>query len=526
MAVRRPFLRSRMLPAGVAALGLAVACEDDPGLVVRQDIQVDELQQAAAARVDILWVVDNSQTMLDEQTLLAENFDRFISNLIFCQGTGFEEDRCDLETATCQRSGLPCQPPDYHVGVVSTDPRDEGRLRAIGVCAPDVGVPPANGRVRYCSDRPNACAPDPDDPESDPENGICDRVTAPLRFVTPATPRGGAAFSELVRVRLAAGAATGERGIQAASQAVGRGFRNEGGDPVPVPAPEENDGFLRDDASLFVIFVSDEEDGTFGPIPFHYRNLETVKGVGNEGLVSLSAIVGDPDLDGSNGDDFDGGCGDPEDAAGLFSGQPGTRYVQLSMYSRGVRALQACDGTRLTCPQGRSCIRPVPDLLGLCLPDTCERDGDCGRFSCGEGLCAQCAEGSCGLEAPAFVQVLEQAGVFSSICAEDYGAVLDQLGFDAAGLDRQFPLTRLPDCSEPIPCCDEGTTCDERAPLCVRVGGEVLPFEAGAWRYDPGRNAVFFPSDVVPPARASVVLSYRATETGRAVGCESLVQGG
>lgn len=521
MTVRAPNLPAAL---AVALTGLGTACEDPPVFVRPPDVQVDQLQQASAARVDILWVVDNSETMREEQELLAENFDRFINNLLFCQGTGFENDRCDLASATCLESGLPCQPPDYHVGVISTDPRDEGRLRAVGRCVPQVGMTPANGVLRYCGDLPNACAPDPDDPNSDPENTVCDRTTDPLRFVTAETPQAEDAFEALVRIRIAGGAATGEQGIDAVSRALGRGFETVDGETSPVEAPEENAGFLREDASLFVIFVSDEEDGSFGPIPFHYRNLETAKGVGNEALVSLSAIVGDPDVDGDGDGERDGGgCGAP--ASGRFSGESGNRYVELAMYSRGVRILEACDEVRLTCGQGQSCARPVPEVLGVCLPQTCTEDADCGRFDCGEGRCVTCGEdGRCQVQDTSFVQILEQAGVFRSICAEDYGPVLDQLGFEAAGLSRRFALSRNPNCADPVPCCDTGVSCTDDAPICVRIDDRVLPFESGAWQYDPGSNAIFFPGDAVPPARSSIDILYRASPGSGAVECQDLTE--
>ncbi len=71
------------------------------------EVHTDVIQQVPVPSVDVLWVIDNSNSMLEEQTALAESFGSFIE--YFTQ------------------SGL-----DYHVGVISTDMADashQGRLR-------------------------------------------------------------------------------------------------------------------------------------------------------------------------------------------------------------------------------------------------------------------------------------------------------------------------------------------------------------------------------------------------------------
>jgi hypothetical protein len=69
-------------------------------------LQVDTFKQRAAAEIDILWVVDNSLSMSDEQTKLGQNFDDFIKFI----------DDSDI---------------DYHIGVISSDmndPNHQGKL--------------------------------------------------------------------------------------------------------------------------------------------------------------------------------------------------------------------------------------------------------------------------------------------------------------------------------------------------------------------------------------------------------------
>lgn len=69
----------------------------------------DRIRQVGVPKVDVLWVVDNSCSMWEEQTALAENFPSFLQ---FFVGSGL----------------------DYHIGVVSTDMIDvahQGRLRQV-----------------------------------------------------------------------------------------------------------------------------------------------------------------------------------------------------------------------------------------------------------------------------------------------------------------------------------------------------------------------------------------------------------
>jgi len=75
--------------------------------VLESPTQQDRIVQVTTPSVDVLWVVDNSCSMYEEQTALTNNFDAFIEYFI--------------------DSGL-----DWHVGVVSTDMDDtshRGKLR-------------------------------------------------------------------------------------------------------------------------------------------------------------------------------------------------------------------------------------------------------------------------------------------------------------------------------------------------------------------------------------------------------------
>lgn len=104
---------------GIVALTTVVGCSETgisqgswhvdppnpPDLEV--DVHTDRIVQTPVPAVDVLWVIDNSCSMDEEQRALGQNFGAFINYFV--------------------GSGL-----DYHVGVLSTgfeDPSDRGKLR-------------------------------------------------------------------------------------------------------------------------------------------------------------------------------------------------------------------------------------------------------------------------------------------------------------------------------------------------------------------------------------------------------------
>ena len=61
---------------------------------------------------------------------------------------------------------------------------------------------------------------------------------------------------------------------------------------TPPVADGPNRGFIRAEAALAIIVVSDEDDGSLGPTAHFVRFLKSVKGPGRSVNVSLSAVVG------------------------------------------------------------------------------------------------------------------------------------------------------------------------------------------------------------------------------------------
>ncbi len=230
------------LIASLAALPvlLSAGCAED--ILVRLSTRTDEFAQQAAAEIDILWIVDNSNSMAASQQGLGQSFQSFIDNLV--------------ETGV-----------DYHIGVVSTDINDNGALSGSGYI---------------------------DSTALDPQSSFLSNV------------RVGTLGSPI------------ERAFESAALALGVGPNwSPGNEPSPP-----NLGFIREEASLFIIMVSDEDDKSFGPVGYYRRLFEHYKGPGNEGKISVSVIVGDPGE----------GCFEPTRG----SAQPGDRYIDLASQTGGL----------------------------------------------------------------------------------------------------------------------------------------------------------------------------------------------
>ncbi len=72
------------------------------------------------------------------------------------------------------------------------------------------------------------------------------------------------------------------------------GFRAMKEALTPPNTNGRNAGFLRDDAGLGIIVVSDEDDGSLGRTGQYVRFLQSLKGPGRDVNVSLSAVIGLP----------------------------------------------------------------------------------------------------------------------------------------------------------------------------------------------------------------------------------------
>ncbi len=179
----------------------------------------DRFVQLTHPQADILFVVDDSCSMAQEQMSLSANF------------ASFARFATELDV-------------DYHIGVTTTD-FNEGRT-------------PARGRLVPLSGASTS------------------------RIVTPRSrPSPAAAFEANANVGLDAATFT-EQGLHAAYRALSAPNRTG-----------HNAGFLRQDAYLAVIFVSDEDDQSPRELDFYVDFFRGLKGTANPELFSASAIVGE-----------------------------------------------------------------------------------------------------------------------------------------------------------------------------------------------------------------------------------------
>ncbi|MFP4598842.1 MAG: hypothetical protein ACLFVJ_11350 [Persicimonas sp.] len=93
-----------MLLSCLAAGGLLVACNSHPVELIQASGEVSEhvdYSPGAAAEIDILWVIDNSGSMCEEQAALRDNFQSFIQDI--------------------SKRNI-----DFHIGVTTTHSQSEG----------------------------------------------------------------------------------------------------------------------------------------------------------------------------------------------------------------------------------------------------------------------------------------------------------------------------------------------------------------------------------------------------------------
>ena len=209
---------------GFLAMGLLAGCSDYE-LVGGHDyageanppdlstpVQNDRIVQVTVPSVDVLWVIDNSCSMYEEQTALTSNFANFMS---YFEGSGL----------------------DYHVGVISTDM---------------------------------------DDPD---HRGILQQSATGDYFIDETTSDATLAFRQMALMGTEGSA--DEKGRDAVYMALGQ--RSESG--------WQNEDFIRDDANLSIIVISDENDySTAVSLPEFISWLEDFKP--DLEMTSFSSIVG------------------------------------------------------------------------------------------------------------------------------------------------------------------------------------------------------------------------------------------
>lgn len=263
------FRRTALLCVALSALA-AAGCNEDriierppPGF--RQDV----FAQDAASKIDVLWVVDNSASMQEEQEELATSFTRFME--LFSRGQV-----------------------DYRIAVTTTDVfNDQGLF----IGTPEIVDP-----------------------------SLADPVAAFQKNVKVGTGGKGheeafeAARLAVEREQQAAAGVLADR--QACVSACPDGPTDRCRDGC---AAAHSPRFMRPEAHLYLVFVSDEDEQSFGEVRYYQRYFEESLGVGNEGAVSVAVIAGDVPTP-------------PCEAT------PGTRYAALATAMSGIVG-SICDST-------------------------------------------------------------------------------------------------------------------------------------------------------------------------------------
>ncbi|WP_225412127.1 choice-of-anchor D domain-containing protein [Stigmatella hybrida] len=224
--------------------------------------QTDTFFQESEAKVDVLFVVDNSGSMMEEQQSLGSNFAAFLSS--------------------ANAAGV-----DYHIGVTTTglDASPGGWSACLG--GAEGGE---NGRLF-------------------PVDGASPRV------ITPTTPNASSVFAHNTQVGVCH---WNEQGLEAAYRALSQPLLHNTDDPRTAQAADGNGGFLREDARLALIFLTDEEDFSPQPVAFYETYLRALKN--NEASkLSVSAIVGPTNL-----------------STCVTASSSGARYIQLAEATGGV----------------------------------------------------------------------------------------------------------------------------------------------------------------------------------------------
>jgi len=224
--------------------------------------QTDRFLQESQAKVDVLFVVDNSGSMMEEQQSLGQNFAAFLS--------------------AANAAAV-----DYRIGVTTT------------------GLDPSPGGWSECPGGAQGG-----------ENGRLFPVDGSRpRIITPNTPDAATVFAHNTRVGVCH---WNEQGLDAAHRALSDPLIYGEDDPRTAQSNDGNGGFLRPEAKLAIIFLSDEEDFSSQPVSFYETYFLALKG-NDKSKLSVNAIVGPMDL-----------------STCPTSSSSGSRYMQLASATGGV----------------------------------------------------------------------------------------------------------------------------------------------------------------------------------------------
>jgi len=194
--------------------------------------QIDRFTQQDASKVDVLFVVDNTSSMLEEQPKLVQGLPSFVSAAL--------------------SKGV-----DLHVAVTTT------------------GVDAANP----------AC---PGGAQGGEAGRFFPADNSNIRQMTNLTPNLSAELQQNAQVGLCAYV---EEGLEAMRRALSDPLVSSADDPrTPLPS-DGNLGFLREEAALAVVFVGDEDDNSPDDVGTYVRFLQSKKGLSQPQRAVIYAIA-------------------------------------------------------------------------------------------------------------------------------------------------------------------------------------------------------------------------------------------
>jgi hypothetical protein len=143
--------------------------------------------------------------------------------------------------------------------------------------------------------------------------GVLIQAPGRPKIITNLTPDLNNAFRDNVNIGTCCSDEQ-EAGLQAAHMALS--------EPL-VDDPQWNGGFLREDAKLYLIMLSDEQDQSRGSPDFYVDFLQSIKGARNTAMMKMSAIVGDAPS----------GC--PSGSSNPTA-ESGSRYIEVANRTGGI----------------------------------------------------------------------------------------------------------------------------------------------------------------------------------------------
>lgn len=256
----------------------------------------DTFKQSDKPIVDVLWCVDNSGSMGDEQSMLAGNFPKF-SNY-----------------ATVKDPVTGDYKIDFNIGVITSEINDPEKINSVmnypGVLYAKSGYP------KIIANYPPAA---PRDPAFDP-------VTTDFNKAFAANATVGTCCSD-----------EQEACLEAMKMALS--------DPI-INDPQGNKGFLRNTNTKFsklaLIVLSDEEDQSPAGVDYYVDFFKQIKGVRNTDLLSANIICG-LDRHGTISNPPNAvDCGDTQNGNGAYAAK---RYLDFWKKVGNGRAYSICDTT-------------------------------------------------------------------------------------------------------------------------------------------------------------------------------------